>query len=270
MELSYFYKDIFGDNDWSRNFPVRKFESHQSGNKLRSTNESNNGLRIWLRSFNLDDRRLDVFDAFIVSRRHLPLQLMIPFKSSFGLVTVLLGRVPEPEDEASQLVVKESRPDEPELGNLGLDKLEILVLILEILILIVLVFILIKSWWSEIIFQTIAKQITITLRTFIRFLLIYAISAFSATISGWKEEVTELHDSLRWDEDIDQLKSYNVPMLRIRLIETLTEVGDFISELRHHGRWKIFSKKHFGHLIKCIDRIPWQTIKPSGGMMCQG
>nr|GEV47512.1 hypothetical protein [Tanacetum cinerariifolium] len=51
---------------------------------------------------------------------------------------------------------------------------------------------------------------------------------------------------------------------------TLTEVGDFISELRHHGRWKIFSMKRFGHLLKCVDRIPWQMIKPSGGMMCQG
>nr|GEW63364.1 reverse transcriptase domain-containing protein [Tanacetum cinerariifolium] len=50
----------------------------------------------------------------------------------------------------------------------------------------------------------------------------------------------------------------------------LTEVGDFISKLRHLGRWKIFSMKHFCYLLKCIDRIPWQTIKPSGGMMCQG
>nr|GFA26949.1 hypothetical protein [Tanacetum cinerariifolium] len=48
------------------------------------------------------------------------------------------------------------------------------------------------------------------------------------------------------------------------------EVGDFIFELRHHGRWKIFSKKHFDHLLKSVDRIPWQTIKPNGGMMCQG
>nr|GFA05458.1 hypothetical protein [Tanacetum cinerariifolium] len=48
---------------------------------------------------------------------------------------------------------------------------------------------------------------------------------------------------------------------------TLTEVGDFISKLRHRGRWKVFSKKHFGHRI---DRIPWQMIKPSGDMMCQG
>nr|GFD06228.1 hypothetical protein [Tanacetum cinerariifolium] len=35
-------------------------------------------------------------------------------------------------------------------------------------------------------------------------------------------------------------------------------------------RWKIFTKKHFGHLLKSIDRTPWETIKPSAGMMCQG
>nr|GFB96617.1 hypothetical protein [Tanacetum cinerariifolium] len=29
-----------------------------------------------------------------------PLQVVIPFRSSFGLVTVLPGRVPDPEDEA--------------------------------------------------------------------------------------------------------------------------------------------------------------------------
>nr|GEV11630.1 retrotransposon protein, putative, unclassified [Tanacetum cinerariifolium] len=52
--------------------------------------------------------------------------------------------------------------------------------------------------------------------------------------------------------------------------EDTESVGDFISELRHHGRWKIFSKKHFVHLLKCVDRIPWQTIKPSSGMMRQG
>nr|GEZ04659.1 hypothetical protein [Tanacetum cinerariifolium] len=34
--------------------------------------------------------------------------------------------------------------------------------------------------------------------------------------------------------------------------------------------WKVFSEKHFSHLLKCGDRIPWKTIKPSGGMMCQG
>nr|GFC93235.1 hypothetical protein [Tanacetum cinerariifolium] len=54
-----------------------------------------------------------------------PLRVVIPFKSSFGLVMVLLGRVPEPEDEASQLAVEESGVDEPELGNPGLDKLEV-------------------------------------------------------------------------------------------------------------------------------------------------
>nr|GEY51430.1 reverse transcriptase domain-containing protein [Tanacetum cinerariifolium] len=29
-------------------------------------------------------------------------------------------------------------------------------------------------------------------------------------------------------------------------------------------------EKFFGHLLKSVDRIPWQMIKPSGGMMCQG
>nr|GFA29044.1 hypothetical protein [Tanacetum cinerariifolium] len=52
-----------------------------------------------------------------------PLRVVIPFKSSFGLVMVLLGRVHEPENEASQLAVEESGLDEPELGNPGLDKL---------------------------------------------------------------------------------------------------------------------------------------------------
>nr|GFB27299.1 hypothetical protein [Tanacetum cinerariifolium] len=43
------------------------------------------------------------------------------FKSSLGLVMVLLGRVPEPEVEASQLVVEESKLDEPELDGYGID-----------------------------------------------------------------------------------------------------------------------------------------------------
>nr|GFC37313.1 hypothetical protein [Tanacetum cinerariifolium] len=46
--------------------------------------------------------------------------MVIPFKSSFGLVIVLLGRVSEPEDEASQLAVEESGVDELELSNPGL------------------------------------------------------------------------------------------------------------------------------------------------------
>nr|GFB01819.1 hypothetical protein [Tanacetum cinerariifolium] len=37
-------------------------------------------------------------------------------------IMVLLERVPEPEDEASQLAVEESRVDEPELGNPRLGK----------------------------------------------------------------------------------------------------------------------------------------------------
>nr|GEW14687.1 reverse transcriptase domain-containing protein [Tanacetum cinerariifolium] len=85
--------------------------------KLRSTNGSlkglNNGLRFWYLSFNLDNRRLDVFGASVISRRHsvlchlgftfhyfrrkrgsrnhgslyaIPLRVVIPFKSSFGIL----------------------------------------------------------------------------------------------------------------------------------------------------------------------------------------
>nr|GEX27008.1 hypothetical protein [Tanacetum cinerariifolium] len=61
----------------------------------------------------------------------LPLRVVIPFKSSFGLVIVLLRRVSEPEDEASQLAVEESGVDELELGNPGLDKLVLDKLVLD-------------------------------------------------------------------------------------------------------------------------------------------
>nr|GEX43694.1 xylulose kinase-1 [Tanacetum cinerariifolium] len=44
-----------------------------------------------------------------------PLLVVIPFRSSFGLVIVLLGRVPISEDEAAE----ESRVDEPELDKLA-------------------------------------------------------------------------------------------------------------------------------------------------------
>nr|GFA36702.1 hypothetical protein [Tanacetum cinerariifolium] len=107
-----------------------------NGSNNGLNNGSNNGLRSWYWSFNLDNQRLDVFGASVISRRHrreevvgivgplyaFPLRVVIPFKSSFGLVMVLLGRVPEPKDEASQLAVEESGLDEPELGNPRLDK----------------------------------------------------------------------------------------------------------------------------------------------------
>nr|GEV21682.1 reverse transcriptase domain-containing protein [Tanacetum cinerariifolium] len=129
-------------------------------------------------------------------------------------------QVVERETE-SLLAVKESKADEPKLGNPGLgkpvlDKLErvrtmtssleelvsslvvplrntmivslIPILILKVLILIVSVFVLIKPWWSEIIVRTIAKHITVTL---------------SATISGLEEEMIELDDLLRLTEERD-------------------------------------------------------------------
>nr|GEZ43248.1 hypothetical protein [Tanacetum cinerariifolium] len=48
-----------------------------------------------------------------------PLRVVIPFRSSFGLVIVLPGRVLELEDEAAE----ESGADEPDLGKLELDRL---------------------------------------------------------------------------------------------------------------------------------------------------
>nr|GFA91287.1 hypothetical protein [Tanacetum cinerariifolium] len=48
-----------------------------------------------------------------------PLRVVIPFRSYFGLVIVLPGRVPEPKDEA----VEVSGVDEPELGKPELDKM---------------------------------------------------------------------------------------------------------------------------------------------------
>nr|GEV08801.1 hypothetical protein [Tanacetum cinerariifolium] len=61
--------------------------------------------------------------------RKLPLRVVIPFRSSFGLVIVFPERVLEPEDEALPLMVEESGVDEevgkPELDKLVLDKLEV-------------------------------------------------------------------------------------------------------------------------------------------------
>nr|GEV73817.1 hypothetical protein [Tanacetum cinerariifolium] len=56
-------------------------------------------------------------DSVLTTR--VPLRVVIPFNSSFGLVIVLPGRVPEPKDDA----VEESEVDEPELGNPELDKM---------------------------------------------------------------------------------------------------------------------------------------------------
>nr|GEW36192.1 reverse transcriptase domain-containing protein [Tanacetum cinerariifolium] len=62
--------------DWSASSRVIKVGV--SWGRIRSTNGSNNGLsngsnnglRIWNRSFNLNNRRLDVFGASVISRRH--------------------------------------------------------------------------------------------------------------------------------------------------------------------------------------------------------
>nr|GEX60203.1 hypothetical protein [Tanacetum cinerariifolium] len=56
-----------------------------------------------------------------------PLRVVIPFRSSFGLVIVLPGRVSKPKDEAAE----ESRVDEPKLGKPELDKLVLDKLVLD-------------------------------------------------------------------------------------------------------------------------------------------
>nr|GEV79182.1 hypothetical protein [Tanacetum cinerariifolium] len=136
-----------------------------------------------------------------------PLRVVIPFKSSFGLVMVLLGRVSDPEVEVNDIiclyvVCELSGSHNLLLRNRGLMNQSLVtrglisrrrvltmtsslkelvsslvvplrnsmivslipVLILVVLIWIVSVLIFINPWWSEIIIQTIAKQITVTLR----------------------------------------------------------------------------------------------------------
>nr|GFA55327.1 reverse transcriptase domain-containing protein [Tanacetum cinerariifolium] len=61
---------------------------------------------------------LDVFGASVISKRQCVLCNLVLTFYYFGKrirVTVLLGRVPEHEDEASQLMDEESGVDEPEL-----------------------------------------------------------------------------------------------------------------------------------------------------------
>nr|GEX69228.1 hypothetical protein [Tanacetum cinerariifolium] len=61
-------------------------------------------------------REEEVVVGIVVPGYAVPLQVVIPFRSSSGLVMVLPGRVFEPEDEALQLAAEESRVDEPELA----------------------------------------------------------------------------------------------------------------------------------------------------------
>nr|GEZ52178.1 reverse transcriptase domain-containing protein [Tanacetum cinerariifolium] len=82
------------------------------GNRLRSTNgsnnRSNNRLRIWLFlsllvggivSFVTSVLRSTTLVGIMGPCYAVPLRVVIPFKSSFRLVMVLLGRVLKPEDE---------------------------------------------------------------------------------------------------------------------------------------------------------------------------
>nr|GFC63849.1 hypothetical protein [Tanacetum cinerariifolium] len=74
---------------------------------LRSTNGSNNGLRILDWSFSLDNQRLDIVGAFVISRMHHVL-------CHLGLTFYYFRK---------RRRVEESRVDELELGNLELDKM---------------------------------------------------------------------------------------------------------------------------------------------------
>nr|GEX35016.1 reverse transcriptase domain-containing protein [Tanacetum cinerariifolium] len=189
--------------------------------------------------------RLDVFGAFIVSRMHVSLvasvsrsttggreeevigivgpgyavllRVVIPFRSSFGLVIVLPGRVPKPKDEASQLEVEGSRVDGPELGKPELDKLEvgfdlvsslkelgpslvvplrimvslIPVLVMEVLILIVTVLILVEAWCIYVLGVANGGW-TIGMRT---------TTSFTVRMLQFSyRKKKELDDSLRWAE----------------------------------------------------------------------
>nr|GEW62682.1 hypothetical protein [Tanacetum cinerariifolium] len=142
------------------------------------------------------------------------LLVVIPFRSSFGLVIVLPRRVFELEDEAAE----ESRVDEPELGKSELDRL---VPAEKISVALWLVGITLvgsrginilsianggrtngegmRTTTSFIVWSN-CFHLLVNLKTLIRFLLISAISAFSAAISVSEEEVIELDDSLRWAE----------------------------------------------------------------------
>nr|GEV13895.1 hypothetical protein [Tanacetum cinerariifolium] len=132
------HSSILGKSHGMRNLPgYLSFSGFDGRAKLWlwSTNKRNNGLNDgsnngliildWI--FNLDNRRLDVSGASVISRRHrilCHLGLTFYYFWKRRRVMVLHGRVPEPEDEASQLAVEESGADEPELGNPRLDKLK--------------------------------------------------------------------------------------------------------------------------------------------------
>nr|GEV76986.1 reverse transcriptase domain-containing protein [Tanacetum cinerariifolium] len=88
------------------------------------------------------------------------------------------------------------------------------------------------------------------------------VMAFSCAISLSEEEVIELDDSLHWAE-VSQ--SLCIDCITMSQSQTVIE-----SIYLSNGKVENISQETFGHLLKSVDRIPWQTIKPSGGIICQG
>nr|GEV71661.1 hypothetical protein [Tanacetum cinerariifolium] len=154
-----------------------------------------------------------------------PLRVIIAFRSSFGLVIVLLVRVPKPGDKASPLAVEESGVDEPELGNPELDKL-----VLDKL---------------EVGFDRVKLPKRI---------------AFSAVISGSKEEVIELDDSLRWAEVSQSLCIDSITMSQS---QTVIE-GIYLS----NGLHVVKSQNHYSRpnpsLIILIVYLKSKILPPIG------
>nr|GEU99537.1 reverse transcriptase domain-containing protein [Tanacetum cinerariifolium] len=175
----------------------------------------------------------------------IPLRVVIPFKSSFGLVMLLLGSVPEPEDEANGIICLHVVCELSGSHNLWLRNRGLL------------------NW-------------SLVTRVLISRCLISWRRVFTTTSS-----LEELVSSLVVPLKICMIVSL-IPILVVLIWITLvlilikpwwseiivrTIAKEIMVSLR---MWKIFSEKHFSHLLKCGDRIPWQTVKPNGGMMCQG
>nr|GEZ92748.1 hypothetical protein [Tanacetum cinerariifolium] len=131
-----------------------------------------------------------------------PLLVVIPFRSSFGLVIMLPRRVLDPEDE----VAEEYGVDEPELGKPELDKLVLGKLEvgfdLDEKITVALRLVRITLIGSRSITVLSIANGGKTIRERMGTTTSFTVRNFSAVISVSEEEVIELDDSLHWAETI--------------------------------------------------------------------